>query len=64
MKLKRKCCWIAKRYRKGWRLGLAIGEQPTQWIPKFLFMEKKDVEQALASNCVFVFMSTDKVKEE
>ena len=64
MRLKKRVCWVAKYYRKGWRLGLSICNQPTQWIPKFWFAKKKDVEKAIKSNCVFVFMAKDKVNEK
>ena len=52
-----KTCWLAKQYRKGWRLGFAVGESPIQYIPKVWFIDKKDIDRALKNNCVFVFLS-------
>lgn len=57
--MKQKTCWVAKHYRKGWRLGFAVGNAPVQYIPKVWFVRKEDVDNALKRSCVFVFMKED-----
>lgn len=59
--MRQKCCWVAKHCRKGWRLGFAVGNTPVQYIPKIWFVRKKDVEDSLKKNCVYVFMKDDKI---
>lgn len=58
MKLeKHKCCWEAKQYRKGWRLGLCIGEAKPSYIPVW-FGSEKDCEKALrGTQILFVHLS-------
>lgn len=56
--LKRKCCWIAKQYERGWRLGFCFGNDKTKWLP-FWFYEKQDIEKALHFNVVYIFMAKE-----
>lgn len=55
--MKQKLCWVAKEYKRGWRLGFAVGEQETQWIPKIWFGSEKDVTKSINAGCVFIHLS-------
>jgi hypothetical protein len=56
MKKGKKCCWIAKQYKKGWRLGFCYGESDPKYLP-FWFDDYKDVLKAHKLNTVLVFMA-------
>ena len=54
---KAKWCWLAKQSRKGWRLGLCVGEAPTVYLA-FWFQSPKDIDRVLRQGkTVFVEMS-------
>lgn len=53
---KHKACWVAKQYKVGWKLGLAVGENDTSWIKPYFFGSEKDVKKAINMNVVFVHM--------
>ena len=57
-KQSKKCCWIAKQYEVGWRLGFCFGNAKTKWLP-FWFSEREDVSKALKLNCVFIHRPKD-----
>lgn len=57
--MKKKLCWMAKRYKIGWKIGLCIGNQDTRWVQGVYFKSEKDVETAIKSNIVFVHMAGD-----
>lgn len=46
---KHKWCWLAKEYKKGWRLGLCIGNQKTKWLP-FWFYSEDDISKVVKDN--------------
>ena len=54
----KKHCWVAHKYRKGWRLAFCHGEENLHWLP-FWFKDKKDIDTALKSGVVFVFLKED-----
>ncbi len=58
-KMKRKYCWLAKEYKRGWRVGLCLGEDKTRYIPK-LIIDKEYVEKVLNGNIVYVHMKNSK----
>jgi hypothetical protein len=58
---KKKSCWIAKQYDRGWRLGFCFGNDKPSYLD-FWFVDKADIEKALKLNCVFVFMAKAEVK--
>jgi hypothetical protein len=51
----KKACWIAKEYKKGWRLAFCNGNDNPKYLD-FWFEEKRDINSALKRNIVFVFM--------
>ena len=53
----KKSCWVAKRYRKGWKLGLSIGSE-IKYLNYYLDSED-DVKKALGLNIVFVHMKDE-----
>lgn len=57
-----KTCWLAKQYNKGWRLGFCVGNQKPYWLPKVWFMDKKDIDRALNSSCVFIWLTKAKLE--
>lgn len=58
-----KCCWVARKYRKGWKLGFAIGNKPTVWLRGVYFMDETSVQDALMkSGVVYVHMRKDDAK--
>jgi hypothetical protein len=54
----KKCCWLAKEHKKGWRLAFCKGNDKPKYLD-FWFEEKKDIDSALKRNVVFVFMDTE-----
>ena len=55
--MKAKWCWMARQSRKGWRLGLCLGNDKPRYIP-FWFQSTKDVDRVLRSGkTVFVEMA-------
>lgn len=55
---KKKFCWVTEETKKGWRLGLVIGEKPTHWLrPAVYFSSHKETEKALRGNMVVVHLS-------
>lgn len=57
--MKRKFCWIAKQYRKGWRLGLDIAYEGRFYLRGW-FKCKEDIEQVLKGSVVYVHASWNK----
>ena len=59
----KKSCWLAQQFKKGWRLGVCVGEKKTVWLQVW-FKSEVDVEQAVRrianANIVFVHMKGDK----
>ena len=58
---KHKWCWVAKEYKKGWKLGLDLsGTKAISWIRGIYFASKADVGKALGTKgkIVFVQMAT------
>lgn len=51
----KKACWLARESTRGWRLGLAWGEDKTKYLP-FWFASVKDIKKALGMNILFVHM--------
>lgn len=51
-------CWVAHKYRKGWRLALSCGEEKLHYIP-YWFKDKREIDIALKQGCVFVFLKED-----
>lgn len=54
-----KGCWIAKEDRNGWALGWARNKE-TLWLNNFRFKTREDVERALKSGIVFVYLKDSK----
>ena len=54
--MKYKHCWVARETKKGWKLGLAVGNKKTFWIPYVYAKTVKDVERIVKSNIVFVHL--------
>jgi len=48
-----KYCWIAKQYKKGWRLGFSLGSRPAVWLP-FWFESAPDIGKARKATCVYI----------
>ena len=57
-----KFCWIAKQYRKGWRLALGVGNKQTRYIG-FWFSCPEDIKKVLKGNIVFIERATNEPKE-
>ena len=60
--MKAKWCWLARQYRKGWRVGLCVGESAPQYLDVW-FDSPKDVENVLhqaQGKVVFVEMATNR----
>ena len=54
--MKTKWCWLAKQYRKGWRLGLCLGHASPLYVPVW-FHSKADVQRILpVGKTIFVEM--------
>lgn len=49
---KTRCCWVAKQYKKGWRLGMAF-EDETTYLDRW-FKSIKDIKKAMKLNMLFV----------
>lgn len=60
MIMKVKFCWLAKQYRKGWRLGFCLGNQDTRYIPNLLLKQEQDVKKVINGNIVYVHMKGGK----
>ena len=48
-----KFCWLAKQYRKGWRVGFCIGNRQPIWLPTW-FASAPDVAKAMRGKCVYL----------
>jgi hypothetical protein len=35
----KKWCWQAKQYKKGWRLGIAVGNESPKYIPRWFSLD-------------------------
>ena len=54
-KMKYKFCWLAREYKRGWRLGLCMGNKKPLYIPIW-FSTLKDTKKVLKGNIVFVHL--------
>ena len=58
--MKYKWCWLAKQHRKGWRLGLCIGEHSPLYLSVW-FHSPKEINRILqCGKTVFVEMANAK----
>lgn len=48
-----KYCWVAKQYRKGWRLGFYFHSNKPVWLP-FWFASAPDIGKARKATCVYI----------
>ena len=55
----KKMCWVAMEYKKGWRVGLGVGNKPVKYIP-YWFKNEKEIKQMLNMNIVYVHMDGGK----
>ena len=46
-------CWLARQYRKGWRVGFVMGDGKPHYL-SIWFPSEQDVAKALKANCVYV----------
>ena len=51
--MKQKFCWLAKQYKRGWRLGLCIGNKKTEYVNVWFSCEK-DIKKVVSGNIVFI----------
>jgi hypothetical protein len=51
----KKFCWVAKQYKKGWRMGFSLGNDRTKYISVW-FKSEEDIKKALGAGIVFVRM--------
>lgn len=58
--MKKKSCWIAKRYRKGWKLGFCLGEAKPTYLC-FYFKDEATIKEVLKRPVVFVHMRDEAV---
>lgn len=58
--MKRKCCWIAQEYKKGFKVGFCLGNDKTRWIKNIFFKDTKFVEKALKANLLVIYMANSK----
>ncbi len=59
---KKKFCWVAKEYKKGWRLGFGIGQKPPKYLDVW-FKTEEDIDAAVYnSGIVYVCLSDSKSK--
>ena len=57
MKTTAKWCWVARETRKGWRLGLCVGNAPSRYLD-YWFCDPKDISRVLRNGkTVFVEMA-------
>ena len=56
----KKYCWMAKEYRKGWKLGFCWGEEKTRWLKNLYLENPEQVKKVLAAGIVFVEMAKGK----
>jgi hypothetical protein len=54
--MKYKTCWLAKQYKKGWKLRLCVGNKD-YYLPKVWFSCGADIAKVLKGNIVFVEMA-------
>ena len=52
-RVKGKFCWLAKQYRKGWRLGFCFGDGKPKYLPIW-FASAPDVAKAMRGKCVYL----------
>jgi hypothetical protein len=51
-----KWCWIAKEYRKGWRIGLCLGNDDPIYL-RVWFADEQEVKKVLKGKIVFVYLA-------
>ena len=54
MKTVKKFCWVAKKYKKGWKLGLDLGKYGGISYLRFWFFNPLEIEKLLNGSIVFV----------
>ena len=61
--MKKKWRWMARESKKGWRLGLCIGNDKPRYI-KFWFKDKQDIVNITTTKnkIVFVYLANTKEK--
>ncbi len=53
-----KWCWQAREYRKGWRLGLCVGNKPPKYIAHWFAF--KDIVKVVAKNkTLYIHLAKD-----
>ena len=51
-----KYCWLAKEFKRGWKLGLCLGNLDPIWLTATYFIGEQGVKNILKGNIVFVHM--------
>ena len=59
--MKVKCCWLAREYKQGWSLAVAI-KNKIYTIPKIRLLNEKEVKCLLNKNIVFVHIKEKQPK--
>lgn len=53
--MKQKTCWLAKQYKKGWKLGFCLGEAPPTYLC-YYFKDPQTIKEVFGRSVVFVHM--------
>lgn len=52
---KRKSCWIAKQFKKGWKLGFCLGEAKPTYLC-YYFKDENTINEILSRHIVFIHL--------
>ena len=52
-----KMCWVVKEYKKGWKLGLAVGNKNINYL-KHWFKNEKEIARVLGKNIAYIHLTS------